>query len=437
MAVMEVIANKYQVLGELGVGGYGTVYRVRHLDLGSEYALKLLSDDFSRDERLVEMFRREAETLSRFSHEGCAQFRDFGKLSSGRYYMTTDFVEGDTLYQVLEKEEWLPVLEALTVTEQILAVLEAAHSHGIIHRDVKPGNIMIQRDSNNQISAMLLDFGIAALSQGTDAVDPKITSAEQVMVAGTPQYMSPEQAAGDANFDFRIDIYALGVVLYEMLTGTAPFTGDSVVSILVKHLTQPPAPFAKKLGIPSSVEDLVFRAMAKNPEDRFQSASEFRQRIERVIAMEKQEKDFRVATSMHQTFMQTLASQIVPTPKEGERAPILCLDDNEMILNITRHILEKDGFRVLTATDFTGIYDYVFTEGCQLMLCDVEMPGLPGSKICQMLKKSQPNLKIVLFSNIHERELDALAKESQADAWISKNTRPDHWLEEVKRIIAQ
>lgn len=434
---MEVIANKYQVLGELGVGGYGTVYRVKHLDLGSEYALKLLSEDFSRDERLVELFRREAETLSRFSHKGCVQFRDFGKLPSGRYYMTTDFCEGRTLYQVLEKDEWLPVLEALTVTVQVLEVLEAAHAHGIIHRDVKPGNIMIQRDAQNQISAMLLDFGIAALSQGPDSHDPKQTSQEQIMVAGTPQYMSPEQAAGETNFDHRIDLYSLGVVLYEMLTGTPPFNGDSVVSILVKHLTQPPAPFAKKLGIPLSVEDLVFKAMAKTPQERFQNATEFRERIERVITMERQEQDFRVKTSMHQDFMSTLASQKVPQPKDGEKAPILCLDDNEMILNITRHILEKDGFRVLTATDFTVIYDYIFSEGCQLILCDVEMPGLPGSKICQMLKKSQPKLKIVLFSNIHERELAALAKESQADAWISKNTRPDHWLEEVKRIIAQ
>jgi two-component system response regulator RegX3 len=106
-----------------------------------------------------------------------------------------------------------------------------------------------------------------------------------------------------------------------------------------------------------------------------------------------------------------------------------------MILNITRHILEKDGFRVLTATDFTIIYDYIFSEGCQLMLCDVEMPGIPGSKICQMLKKTQPELKIVLFSNIHERDLAVLAKECQADSWISKNSRPEHWIQEVRRIL--
>jgi two-component system response regulator RegX3 len=106
-----------------------------------------------------------------------------------------------------------------------------------------------------------------------------------------------------------------------------------------------------------------------------------------------------------------------------------------MILNITRHILEKDGFRVLTATDFTVIYDYIFSEGCRLMLCDVEMPGIPGSKICQMLKKTQPELKIVLFSNIHERDLAVLARECQADSWISKNSRPEQWIQEVRRII--
>lgn len=436
---MGIIANKYRVLGELGVGGYGTVYLVKHLDLGTQYALKLLNKDFSDDERLVELFRREAEALSRFSHPGCAQFRDFGKLNTGRYYMTTDYCEGDTLFQVLEKEEWLPVLDALRITSQVLDVLEAAHGCGIIHRDVKPGNIMVERDKNNQPIVKLLDFGIAALSSKSEKKAAANTTIpdESTMVAGTPQYMSPEQAAGEGEVDQRVDIYSLGIVLYEMLTGMVPFTGENVVSILVKHLTQPAAPFAKKLGVPQIVEDLVFRALAKNPDHRFQTAADFKEMIQSVLSLEKREQDFRVATSAHQIFVENLVTKPDAKPKNDSKAPILCLDDNEMILNITRHILEKDGFRVLTATDFTVIYDYIFSEGCQLMLCDVEMPGLPGSKICQMLKQTQPDLKIVLFSNIHERDLALLAKESNADSWISKNTKPDQWLEEVKRVIAQ
>ncbi len=435
---MAIIANKYRVLGELGVGGYGTVYLVKHLDLGTQYALKLLNKDFSGDQRLVELFRREAEALSRFSHPGCAQFRDFGRLTTGRYYMTTDYCEGQTLFQVLENEEWLPVLDSLRIAMQVLDVLEAAHQSGIIHRDVKPGNIMVQRDKNGVPQIKLLDFGIAALGPASDASVEQISMREESsLVAGTPQYMSPEQAAGEKDIDQRIDIYSLGVVLYEMLTGTVPFCGDSVVSILVKHLTQPPAPFADRLGVPKNVESLVFKALEKSPPNRFQTASEFKTAIEGVLNFEKREQDIRTITSLHQNFMQTMAEQKLPVLKDGVKPPILCLDDNEMILNITRHILEKDGFRVLTATDFTVIYDYIFKEGCQLMLCDVEMPGLPGSKICQMLKRSQPDLKIVLFSNIHERDLAVLAKESGADSWISKNTKPDQWLEEVKRIIAQ
>lgn len=435
---MAIIANKYRVLSELGVGGYGTVYLVKHLDLGTQYALKLLNKDFSGDQRLVELFRREAEALSRFSHPGCAQFRDFGKLPTGRYYMTTDYCEGQTLFQVVEKEEWLPVLDALRIAMQVLDVLEAAHQSGIIHRDVKPGNIMVQRDKNGAPQIKLLDFGIAALSTKSEVTAEKVELHEDTtLVAGTPQYMSPEQAAGEKDIDQRIDIYSLGVVLYEMLTGTVPFSGDSVVSILVKHLTQPPAPFADKLGVPKNVEQLVFRALEKSPAHRFQTAAEFKAAIESVLNFEKREQDIRTITSLHQNFIQTMSEQKIPEPKTGVKAPILCLDDNEMILNITRHILEKDGFRVLTATDFTVIYDYIFKEGCQLMLCDVEMPGLPGSKICQMLKRTQPELKIVLFSNIHERDLALLAKESGADSWISKNTKPDHWLEEVKRVIAE
>jgi serine/threonine protein kinase len=432
---MDIIANKYKVLRQLGIGGYGTVHLVQHLDLGSEYAIKLLNPEFLDDDRLVELFRHEAEILSKFSHPRCAQFRDFGKLENGHYYMTTDYCPGETLYQILTKEEWLPVLEALKITSQILEVLAAAHDKNIIHRDVKPGNIMITRDKNGEVSATLLDFGIAALTTPQQKNGPPPELDDETIVAGTPQYMSPEQAAGEATYDCRIDIYSLGIVLYEALTGTAPFMGDSVVNILVKHLTQAPAPFAKKLGIPSQVEDLVFHALAKNPDHRFQTAQDFKDAVDKILCAERQEQDFRTATSLHHTFLHSLANQKIPLQKDSSKAPILCLDDNDMILNITRHILEKDGFRVLTATDFTIIYDYIFSEGCQLMLCDVEMPGIPGSKICQMLKKTQPELKIVLFSNIHERDLAVLAKECQADSWISKNSRPEHWIQEVRRIL--
>lgn len=431
---MEIIADKYEVIRQLGAGGYGSVYLVRHRDLGLQFALKLLNRALSDDARLVDGFRQEAELLSRFSHKGSAQLRDFGRTADGLYYMTIDFCEGETLEEILRRDKWLPVLAALEITAQCLEVLAAAHQFGIIHRDVKPSNIIIQRQADGGMKVRVVDFGIATLVQRTDT-DPSVPG--EGYVVGTPQYMSPEQASGESTLDDRLDLYAMGVVLYEMLTGVPPFQGDSVVSILVKHLTLPAPHFAEQLGIPLEVEQVVLRALAKNPADRYQSADLFLKQCDLLLQKLLGAPAPEVTTGVHAAFITSAVAAAVQEIQAPAQPVILCLDDDAMVLNITQHILEREGYKVFTAMQFTEIHDIIFREGCRLMLCDVEMPGLSGTRICQMLKKSMPELTIILFSNVPERDLEKLARECGADSWLSKGKRPDEWLQHVKEMVAR
>lgn len=417
------IGGKYNVIREIGEGSYGKVYLVEHADLKARYALKLLNRQLSEDQRFIDRFRREAEILLKFSHPSSVQLRDFGKTENGLYYMATDFCEGVSLQHLIEKDGWLPVLRVLEIVSQVLDVLDAAHKAGIVHRDIKPSNIMLVSPEPGREEVRILDFGIARVRDGT--VSGKVTI--EGFAIGTPEYMSPEQASGESDVDARSDLYSCSVLMYELITGDVPFRGQTVIQTLLKHLTQPPAPFAQRLGLPAHLEELVFRGLEKEREHRYQSAKEFRAACERCIKMVRQEgiEKRHAAPSP--------PPRAVPTPPPTPQPKkILCLDDNEMILQIMRHLLERDGYQVFTAANFSVIHDYLFQEQIGLMLCDVQMPGLPGTSICKMLKSSIPGLKIILFSNIAERELEKLAAECKADGFIWKNAKPEQWLQKIR-----
>ncbi len=409
---MTIIAGKYEVESELGSGAYGNVYLVKHVDLGVKFALKLLGKNVSSDEKYLDRFRREASILLKFTHSGSVQLRDFGKAEDGRYYLVTDFCEGIQLQRLLDKHGALSVPQAIKYVSAVLDVLEVAHGLGIIHRDIKPSNIMIDVVDDK---ARVLDFGVALLQEGQSS--PKKMTIEGFAV-GTPEYMSPEQAAGEAGVDTRADIYSCGILLYELLVGKPPFIGETLVQTLLQHLTQPVPPISPALRVPSSVESVVRRALEKERQNRFQSAKEFREAL-------------------------LLASSPAPIPEKksdhhevrvsgnGNRK-ILCLDDNEMVLQMMRHLMEIEGYKVFTANNFSVIHDIIFREKVRFMLCDVNMPGLPGNTICKMLKRAIPDLTIIMFSNIPERELEQLATECKADGWIWKNSKPATWLTAIR-----
>jgi eukaryotic-like serine/threonine-protein kinase len=275
MAVSDTLINtifdgRYRVLRKLGSGGMADVFLAEDEELGRRIAIKILNDRHASDEQFVERFRREAKNAAGLSHPNIVQIYDRGE-AEGTYYIAMEYLEGSTLKETAAHRQPLPVGEAIGYARQILSALRFAHRKGIVHRDIKPHNALIDDDGGVKVT----DFGIAragAASQMTEAGS----------IIGTAQYLSPEQARGGV-IDHRSDLYSVGVVLYELLTGTVPFTGDTPVEIAMKHLSQvPEPPSAKRPDLPHSLDQVVLRALAKDPDERYGSAEEMDAELARV-----------------------------------------------------------------------------------------------------------------------------------------------------------
>ena len=261
--------KRYVIRRKLGSGGMADVYLAEDQELGRRVALKLLNDRHAADDQFVERFRREAQSAAGLSHPNIVSIFDRG-LAEGTYYIAMEFLDGRTLKELLIRNGPTPIPIAIDYARQILGALSFAHRNGIIHRDIKPHNIVVGSDGRLKVT----DFGIArsGASQMTEAGS----------IVGTAQYLSPEQARG-ARVDPRSDLYSLGIVLYEMLTGRVPFTGDTAVEIAMKHLSEVPEPPSKlRPEVPHDLDAVVMRALAKEPERRYGSAEEMDADLARV-----------------------------------------------------------------------------------------------------------------------------------------------------------
>ncbi len=272
-----IVGDRYRILEVIGTGGMGAVYRAEHVLMKKIVALKLLHPELGRIEEVARRFEREAQSVSRLSHVGIIQVSDFGRTPEGVLFLVMEHLPGESLAAALTRERRLPVARAVGIMSQVLSALEHAHSHGVVHRDLKPDNIMLTRRQDlSQLDAVkILDFGIAKLTDDAPASGQPLTQAG--VVFGTPWYMSPEQAMGEVT-DARSDLYSCGVILYELLTGRRPFEAEQLVQIVSMHLTMdpvPPSQAAPDAHIPIEVERAVLRAMAKNRDERFASATEF------------------------------------------------------------------------------------------------------------------------------------------------------------------
>jgi len=277
------VGGRYRVLRRIGEGGMGVVYLAEHEAIEKKLAIKVLKDQYALREDVVARFQQEAKSASRVKHEGVLEVFDFGRTDDHRFYIAMEMLDGRDLSYVLEKEHRLPPIRAVRIGVQIARALGAAHSKGIIHRDLKPENVFVRMGDDGREYVKIVDFGIAQLrAEGEDASDPnaKVSGRKLTktgMVFGTPEYMSPEQAAGKP-IDARVDVYALGVMLFEMLSGRTPYQGETFMAILTAHLTQP-LPSLSSMSRPGfacspQLEAVVQRALAKEVEDRFRTMAE-------------------------------------------------------------------------------------------------------------------------------------------------------------------
>jgi eukaryotic-like serine/threonine-protein kinase len=301
--------GRYRVIRKLGTGGMATVYLAEDQELGRRVALKLLDDRHANDEQFVERFRREAESAAGLSHPNVVQIYDRGE-TEGTYYIAMEYLEGKTLKELIVARGPTPVRVAIDYTRQILSALDFAHRHGIVHRDIKPHNVVVAPDGRLKVT----DFGIAR--SGTS----QMTEAGSII--GTAQYLSPEQAQGKPVHPSS-DLYSVGVVLYEMLTGTVPFTGDTALEIAMKHLNTVPEPPSGKrppgIGeVPHELDLVVLRALAKDPADRYRTAREMDADLGRVaqglpVSHETEE----AATMVLSGAGLEAATQVVPAASRG------------------------------------------------------------------------------------------------------------------------
>jgi eukaryotic-like serine/threonine-protein kinase len=310
MAVSDTLINtlfdgRYRILRKLGTGGMANVYLAEDEVLGRRVAIKILNDRHAGDDQFVERFRREAKNAASLSHPNIVSIYDRGE-AEGTYYIAMEYLDGRSLKELIVARGPAPIHLAVDYARQILAAIRFAHRNGIVHRDIKPHNVLVDGEGRLKVT----DFGIAraGVSQMTEAGS----------IIGTAQYLSPEQAKG-APVDQTSDLYSVGVVLYELLTGVVPFSGDTPVEIAMKHLsTVPVPPSAKRADVPRDLDLVVMRALAKDPSERYQSAEEMDadlRRINRGVAISPVTEE--AATAIIARPPPTTVTEIKPRAQEA------------------------------------------------------------------------------------------------------------------------
>ena len=304
----QTLADKYRIEELINEGGMGAVYRGTHVLMDKTVAVKVLHPALAADDKIVARFSREARAASRISHPHALNVTDFGESDNGIVFLVMEYLKGETLKEVIHSEGPMPLARVIEIIRQICGALEAAHTEGVVHRDLKSDNIMLV-DVGSGDWAKVLDFGIAKITEKVGQ-DTALTAPN--LIIGTPQYMSPEQCSQAAEIDSRSDIYSLGIILYEMLVGHVPFTGESPTAIMMKHLQDPPPSILeKRKDLPAAVGRVVTRAMAKRPEDRFQTVSELSEEL--GLAAESKEPAPRAATTSSDSADRMTNRIVVPT----------------------------------------------------------------------------------------------------------------------------
>src|SRR5499425_2099929 len=278
MTQPRLLGGRYELDGIVGRGGMAEVFRARDIRLDRVVGVKTLRDDLARDQTFQARFRREAQSAASLNHPSIVAVYDTGEDNTGGShipYIVMEYVDGRTLRDLLRDDRRLLPERALEITDGVLRALDYSHRNGIVHRDIKPGNVMLTRSGEVKV----MDFGIARA-----VADSQMTMTQTAQVIGTAQYLSPEQARGE-RVDARSDLYSTGCLLYELLTGRPPFTGDSPVAIAYQHVKEEPVPPSQlDPEVPPWADAIVLKTMQKDPAQRYQSAADMRTDIQRALS---------------------------------------------------------------------------------------------------------------------------------------------------------
>jgi serine/threonine-protein kinase len=292
LAADGILDQRYRILRLLGQGGMGAVYYAEHVGLKRPVAVKVLHAESANREEAVRRFQREAQVAATLRHPNIVEVFDVGVAQSGEPYLVMEYLEGESLQALMVRHPRTDLATACAVMEPVLLALQAAHRREIVHRDLKPDNVFLAAQPDGRVAIKIIDFGISKIVNG----EPDRWRTQTGAVLGTPNYMSPEQARGAAGVDHRADLYAVGAILYEMLTGGLPYTGDSFAELYARLLTEPPRPPRSVYPqLATEIEPLLKKAVGKDPAERFQSAGEmlaalvafpaFARRSERLSAL--------------------------------------------------------------------------------------------------------------------------------------------------------
>jgi len=264
-----VLDKRYRIIDRIGEGGMGKVYKAQHIILDKPFAIKVLNPELAQREDSIKRFINEARLTSKIGHPNIIEVTDFGKTPGGSFYFVMEYVSGKTLFDLLNSKKTIPIKETIEIITQCADALYAAHQAGIVHRDLKPDNIMLVVKGDGSYFAKILDFGISKI---IGEASTRLTSSG--VIIGTPEYMSPEQASQE-NTDHRTDIYSLGVIMYQMLTGSLPFYSTNPLNLLMMHKTKSPKPMKSfNPNIPTALENICMKCLSKNPQDRYQDMRE-------------------------------------------------------------------------------------------------------------------------------------------------------------------
>lgn len=285
------LVGKYLIQESIGSGAMGTIYKAEQTALGKTVVIKVLHKHLLADPELIQRFHREARAASRLNHPNCVQIMDFGTLEDGALYIAMEYIQGIDLATLLEREYPLDHRRLIGIVKQVMMALDEAHANGVLHRDLKPENIMIEDRRTAKDHVKVVDFGIAKLDENNPNSKRSFQTRTGI-VCGTPEYMSPEQARGQ-KLDARCDLYAIGVMLYHMVTDRLPFEAGSPIEVVTKHISETPVPpRVHRPDLPEALERLIMTLLEKDRENRPPSAMDVHaelERIDRELALERRE----------------------------------------------------------------------------------------------------------------------------------------------------